>query len=96
MPRIDGAAQIAQRSRHGKGGRPRVNLRPNFNKRLDEVLERYRTGNVSLRQAALQLDVGVATFTRLRDGQHVSQGSSHCTTVNDGSRHKEGKAWESK
>lgn len=54
-------------------GRPRVNDRPGFEKRAAGVLERYSVGNISLRQAARELGIGVATFTRLRDGKHVSQ-----------------------
>ena len=56
--------------REGKRiGRPRVTDRPGFNRRLSEVLERLRAGNISRRQAAQELDIGYASLKRLLDAR---------------------------
>jgi DNA invertase Pin-like site-specific DNA recombinase len=48
-------------------GRPRVIDRPGFKVRFGEVLERLSQGNLSRRQAAIELKIGYATLKRLID-----------------------------
>lgn len=50
-----------------KGGRPRVTLRPGFETRYREVLERLQKHSISRRKAARELEVGYATLKRLLD-----------------------------
>ena len=57
--------------RQGKRiGRPRVTDKRGFKKRFGAVLERLSAGDISRRQAALDLGIGYATFKRLMDAQH--------------------------
>ena len=48
-------------------GRPRVIDRPGFKRRFGDILERLEAGQVSRRQAALELGIGYATLKRLLD-----------------------------
>ena len=48
-------------------GRPRVSDRLGFKKRFGAVLERVRRGELSHRQAALELEIGNATLKGLLD-----------------------------
>jgi hypothetical protein len=53
-------------------GRPRVNERPEFEKRFAAVVERIGPGGISRRQAARELGIGYATLKRLLDSQERS------------------------
>ena len=54
--------------RQGKRiGRPRVTERRGFEKRFGAILERIRSGDISRRKAAKELDIGYATLKRLID-----------------------------
>ncbi len=56
--------------RQGKRiGRPSVTERRGFKKRFGAVLERLRTGEISRREAAMELGIGYATLKRLIDAQ---------------------------
>jgi hypothetical protein len=48
-------------------GRPKVIDREGFPKQLDEMVERLRSGGISRRRAARELDIGYATLKRLLD-----------------------------
>jgi transposase len=48
-------------------GRPKVIERPEFMERYKDMVDRIRTGELSRRQAAKQLDIGYATLKRLMD-----------------------------
>jgi hypothetical protein len=48
-------------------GRPRVMDREGFPLRFEAILERIRSGEISRRKAAQQLDIGYATLKRLLD-----------------------------
>ncbi len=50
-------------------GRPRVTDRRGFNKRFGDILERLDGGDISRRQAAIELNIGYATLKRLLDAQ---------------------------
>ena len=50
-------------------GRPRVTDRRGFNKRFGDILERLNGGDISRRQAAIELGIGYATLKRLLDAQ---------------------------
>jgi DNA invertase Pin-like site-specific DNA recombinase len=50
-------------------GRPKVSERRGFQARFGAVLERLHAGELSRRQAALELGIGYATFKRLLDAQ---------------------------
>jgi putative DNA-invertase from lambdoid prophage Rac len=54
-------------------GRPRVNDRPGFDRRFEDILERLKQGNVSRRKAAEELKIGYATLKRLIDKQSKSE-----------------------
>jgi len=53
-------------------GRPKVTERPEFLQRFQAALDRIRTGELSRRQAAKQLEIGYATLKRLLDVQSLS------------------------
>ena len=54
--------------RQGKRiGRPKVTERRGFEKRFGAILERIRSGDISRRKAAKELDIGYATLKRLID-----------------------------
>ena len=56
--------------RQGKRiGRPKVTDRRGFKNRFGAVLERLRTGELSRRKAAKELNIGYATLKRLLDAQ---------------------------
>jgi putative DNA-invertase from lambdoid prophage Rac len=54
-------------------GRPRVNDRPDFDRRFGDILERLKQGNVSRRKAAEELKIGYATLKRLLDRQEKAR-----------------------
>jgi hypothetical protein len=64
-----------ERARHcGKRiGRSQVSQRPDFNQKLEEVLERINLGILSRRQGAKELDIGCATLKRLMDAHCYTQ-----------------------
>ena len=47
-----------------KVGRPRVSDRPHFNENFEAVLKRVSNGEISKREAARQLGVGLVTLYR--------------------------------
>ena len=55
-------------------GRPKVTDRRGFPKRFGAVLERLRAGDLSRRQAALELGIGYATLKRLIDASGTGAG----------------------
>ncbi|MCH8064122.1 MAG: recombinase family protein [Chloroflexi bacterium] len=56
--------------RQGKRiGRPKVTDRRGFNNRFGAILERLRTGDISRRKAAMELNIGYATLKRLLDAE---------------------------
>ena len=50
-------------------GRPKVTDRRGFNKRFGDILERLDGGDISRRQAAIELGIGYATLKRLLDAR---------------------------
>jgi putative DNA-invertase from lambdoid prophage Rac len=50
-------------------GRPKVTDRPGFKRRFGDILERLRVGDISRRQASIELGIGYATLKRLLDGR---------------------------
>ena len=50
-------------------GRPRVTDRRGFKKRFGDILERLNGGEISRRQAAIELGIGYATLKRLLDAK---------------------------
>ena len=50
-------------------GRPRVSERPEFSQRFAAVAERIGLGDLSRRQAAMELAIGYATLSRLLDNR---------------------------
>ena len=50
-------------------GRPRVTDRSGFKKRFGAILERLDGGDISRRQAAIELNIGYATLKRLLDAE---------------------------
>ena len=50
-------------------GRPKVTDQRGFKRRFGAILERLIAGDISRRQAALELGIGYATLKRLLDGQ---------------------------
>lgn len=50
-------------------GRPRVIDRPEFAQRFSVTMELIRLGELTLSQAARQLDIGYATLKRVMDSQ---------------------------
>ncbi len=63
-------AGMERARRQGKQlGRPRVMDRPGLKKRLPGVLENFRRGDLSLRQAAKELRIGATTFRRLAEAE---------------------------
>ena len=54
-------------------GRPPVIEREGFPQRLAAVVERIGPGGISLRQAAKELDIGLATLKRLLDAGMPSE-----------------------
>ena len=56
--------------RQGKRiGRPKVTDRRGFKNRFGAVLERLRSGELSRRKAAKELNIGYATLKRLLDAE---------------------------
>ena len=56
--------------RQGKRiGRPKVMDRRGFKNRFGAILERLRTGDISRRKAAMELNIGYATLKRLLDAE---------------------------
>ena len=56
--------------RQGKRiGRPKVTDRRGFKNRFGAILERLRSGELSRRKAAKELNIGYATLKRLLDAQ---------------------------
>jgi putative DNA-invertase from lambdoid prophage Rac len=55
-------------------GRPRVMDKPGFNRRFEDILERLSRGTISLRQAAIELNIGYATLKRLLDTRNKGTG----------------------
>ena len=63
-------AGMERARRQGKRiGRPKVTDRRGFKNRFGAVLERLRSGELSRRKAAIELDIGYATLKRLLDAQ---------------------------
>ena len=53
---------------HGKHiGRPKVTAREGFTQQFEAMVERIRSGDISRRRAARELDIGYATLKRLLD-----------------------------
>ena len=52
-----------------KIGRPSVYARKGFRPKLQKVLERLNGGDISRRQAAIELGIGYATLKRLLDAE---------------------------
>ena len=50
-------------------GRPKVTDRRGFKKRFGDILERLNGGDISRRQAAIELGIGYATLKRLLDAR---------------------------
>ena len=55
-------------------GRPSGWDRRGFSRRFGDILERLDAGDVSRRQAALELGIGYATLKRLLDARDVNPG----------------------
>jgi len=64
--RVRAGMERARKQGH-KIGRPKVMDRRGFKRRFGAVLERLQKGQVSRRQAAIELDIGYATLKRLID-----------------------------
>lgn len=65
-------AGMERARRQGKQlGRPRVMDRRGVRTKLPGVLARFRSGNLSLRQAAQELRIGVTTFKRLAEAEQT-------------------------
>lgn len=63
-------AGMERARRQGKRiGRPKVTDRRGFKNRFGAVLERLRSGELSRRKAAKELNIGYATLKRLLDAQ---------------------------
>jgi DNA invertase Pin-like site-specific DNA recombinase len=62
--RVKAGMDRARKQGH-KIGRPKVTDRRGFKRSFGAVLARYRHGEVSRRQAAIELNIGYATFVRL-------------------------------
>ena len=56
-------------------GRPRVNERPEFEKRFATVIKRIASGGLSRSQAARELGIGYTTLTRLLEDQQRTTGA---------------------
>ena len=56
-------------------GRPRVTDREGFARRFGAILERLSSGDISLCQAAKELQIGYATLKRLLDSGYLADGS---------------------
>jgi DNA invertase Pin-like site-specific DNA recombinase len=69
--RVKAGMERARRQGH-KIGRPSVWDRRGFSRRFGDILERLDAGNVSRRQAAIELDIGYATLKRLLDAREVN------------------------
>ena len=69
--RVKSGMERARRQGH-KIGRPSVWDRRGFSRRFGDILERLNTGDVSRRQAALELGIGYATLKRLLDARDVN------------------------
>ena len=68
-------AGMERARRQGKQiGRPSVWDRRGFSRRFGDILERLDAGDVSRRQAALELGIGYATLKRLLDARNVTPG----------------------
>ena len=66
-------AGMERARRQGKQiGRPSVWDRRGFSRRFGDILERLDSGDVSRRQAALELGIGYATLKRLLDARDVN------------------------
>ncbi len=66
--RVKAGMDQARRQGH-QIGRPRVTDRRGFNKRFGDILERLNGGDISRRQAAIELGIGYATLKRLLDAE---------------------------
>ena len=67
-------AGMERARRQGKRiGRPRVSERRGFKNRFGAVLERLSAGEMSRRQAAVELGIGYATLKRLLDAQSTGE-----------------------
>ena len=69
--RVKAGMDRARRQGH-KIGRPSVWDRRGFSRRFGDILERLNAGDVSRRQAALELGIGYATLKRLLDAREVN------------------------
>ena len=69
--RVKAGMDRARRQGH-KIGRPSVWDRRGFSRRFGDILERLNSGDVSRRQAAIELDIGYATLKRLLDAREVN------------------------
>ena len=69
--RVKAGMERARRQGH-KIGRPSVWDRRGFSRRFGDILERLDAGDVSRRQAAIELDIGYATLKRLLDAREVN------------------------
>ena len=69
--RVKAGMERARRQGH-KIGRPSVWDRRGFSRRFGDILERLNAGDVSRRQAAIELDIGYATLKRLLDARAVN------------------------
>ena len=66
--RVKAGMERARRQGH-RIGRPKVTDRRGFKKRFGAILERLQHGDLSYRQAALELGIGYATLKRLLDAR---------------------------
>ena len=58
-------------------GRPRVSDEPWFEENFNRVVERIESGELSRRKAALELEIGYATFKRMLDAREASGSLEH-------------------
>jgi len=66
--RVKAGMERARRQGH-RIGRPRVTDKRGFKKRFGDILERLGSGELSRRQAAMELGIGYATLKRLLDAR---------------------------
>ena len=69
--RVKAGMERARRQGH-KIGRPSVWARRGFSRRFGDILERLDAGDISRRQAAIELGIGYATLKRLLDSRDVN------------------------
>jgi len=67
-------------------GRPKVTAREGFTQRFEAMVERIRSGDISRRRAARDLDIGYATLKRLLDALPRPSDNDGTDTTNHGDK----------